>query len=66
MDNAFVSAGILDDSRGMVTRVNALMLRLLHKHAAAPAPRGLHDPEPAPAPGSGEFEYKPLDIPKPF
>jgi HSP90 family molecular chaperone len=67
VDNAFVSAGILDDSRGMVTRVNALMLRLLHKHAAAPAPRGFHDPEPEPpAPPADGVEYKPLNIPKPF
>jgi HSP90 family molecular chaperone len=31
VDNALVTAGLMDDSRGMVTRVNALMLRLLEK-----------------------------------
>jgi hypothetical protein len=35
VDNALVSAGLMDDPRGMVGRVNALMARLLDLHDKA-------------------------------
>jgi len=52
LDNAMASAGLLDDSRSMIGRINRLL------EAALQAPADLQPPKETPAPKAKPFEYE--------